>query len=77
MRSTNLRKCLITLMTGGFLLGEVSCLPNRDQINSMVSSSILSGIGLAITFTLQEMLTPEGIETPNINVTPDVTETAA
>lgn len=57
MRSLNLRKGLITLMTGGLLFAEVSCIPNRDQINQMLNTSILQGISLAITLGIQNALT--------------------
>jgi hypothetical protein len=57
MRSRSLRKCLIGLMAGGLLYAHVSCLPNRDQINSMLSGSVLNGISLAITLGIEQALT--------------------
>lgn len=59
MRSTSFRKSLITLLAGGCLFGDVSCIPNRDQINSTINSGIMNGIQLAITLAIEQALTPQ------------------
>ena len=58
MRATSFRKSLLTLLAGGCLFGDVSCIPNRDQINATISSGILNGIQLAITLAIEQALTP-------------------
>ena len=57
MRSRSLRKCLLVLLAGGMFYAHVSCVPNRDQINNMLNSSVLNGISLAITLGIEQALT--------------------
>jgi len=58
------------------MYATVSCIPSRDSLNSMVSSSILSGISYAIQIGLQEVLTGTTIlDAGSTTTTTDTTDT--
>ncbi|MEP0844382.1 MAG: hypothetical protein HRF43_16915 [Phycisphaerae bacterium] len=39
------------------MFADTSCIPNREQINQTINTSILQGFGLAITLGIQSALT--------------------
>ena len=48
------QKYLFLLAAFSMILpATTSCIPTRNAINGMISSSILNGIGLAITFAVE------------------------
>lgn len=53
-----MKKIVLTVAMGGFLTASVNCLPSRDQINSTLNSGLLSGIQLAITLGITNLLEP-------------------
>lgn len=66
MRSTqSLKAALLTLLTAGTLFGSPNCLPSRGQINGLINSSLINGVGLAIELAIASTLTP--ILTPGDN----------
>ncbi len=58
MKMTNLRKCLVTLLAGGCLYAQTSCIPNKEQWNAMINSALLNGVQIAITLAIEQALTP-------------------
>jgi hypothetical protein len=56
MRSARLRQFMVVLLSGGFLLGSVSCIPSRDQLNGTIASGVLNGIELVLTLGVQSLV---------------------
>jgi hypothetical protein len=59
MQRKSLKLAVLILSAGGWMMANVSCIPNRDQINSMIQSSVLNGVGLAITLGIDAALRPQ------------------
>ena len=53
-----LQKCLFLLAVGGIALQTASCVPTRSQINGMINSSIMNGIGYVITTGIASVFAP-------------------
>ena len=58
MRIHRLKRLIFVIGMGGCLWGQVNCLPTRNQINSTLNSGILSGVQLALTLGITNLLAP-------------------
>ena len=58
MRIHRLKKLVLVIGIGGFLWGQVNCLPSRNQINATINGGILSGVQLALTLGITNFLAP-------------------